>query len=98
VRRTQSRFGDRSFNVVGTTKLWNGLPAQLRQPGVEDSLNDCSIHLCFAAGSLCNSRSNKTDQRVRDDMSLLRHDKRVVKSWEAVPGEMSLEVTAEDGQ
>jgi len=35
---------------------------------------------------------------VRNDMSLLGHDTRAVKSWEAAPEEMSLEATAEDGQ
>ena len=31
-------------------------------------------------------------------MSLLGHDKRMVKSWKAAPEEMSLEATAKDGQ
>jgi len=31
-------------------------------------------------------------------VSLLGHDNRDVKSWEAAPEEMGLEVTAEDGR
>jgi len=31
-------------------------------------------------------------------LSLLRHDKRTVKSWKAAPEEMSLEATTKDGQ
>ena len=31
-------------------------------------------------------------------MSLLGHDRRMVKSWKAAPEEMSLEAIAKDGQ
>ena len=31
-------------------------------------------------------------------MSLLGHDKRMVKSWKPAPEEISLEATAKDGQ
>jgi len=41
---------------------------------------------------------DKNDQRVRNDMSLLGHDKRLMKSREAAPEEMSFEATAEDNQ
>ena len=34
VPRTNTRFGDRSFSVAGP-KVWNSLPATLRQPEVE---------------------------------------------------------------
>jgi len=36
---TQSRFGDRSFDVAGP-KLWNHLPAQLHWPDIKLSLNN----------------------------------------------------------
>jgi len=32
------------------------------------------------------------------DLSVLEHDNRAVRSWEAAPEEMSLKATAEDGQ
>jgi len=34
VPRTNTRLGDRSFPVVGP-RIWNSLPASLRQPDIE---------------------------------------------------------------
>ena len=51
--RTQSRFGDRSFNVAGPD-LWNGLSTPLSQPDVElDHFKQLySKHLFYGCGAL----------------------------------------------